>query len=157
MVSPWRAHEVEPTRKRVCWQCGGALHHLEVDRKAEALRKGWAAVPDHVFCTERGGTYDDNRWRKAFQRCAKAAGLAGHFYPHSLRHSFASLLLQDGASVEHVSRLLGHADIGLTCRTYGRWLCPNTKGTMARLDAIAPVGPALSKMTARRRPLGARG
>lgn len=134
-----------------------ALRRVEVDRKAEALQKGWAAVPEHVFVTERGGPYDDNRWRKAFHRCAKTAKLAGHFTPHSLRHSFASLLLQDGASVEHVSRLLGHADIGLTCRTYGRWLRPNTKGTVARLDSIAPVAPPLSKVAARSRTLGARG
>jgi hypothetical protein len=29
------------------------LRRLEVDRKAETLRKGWAAVPEHVFVTER--------------------------------------------------------------------------------------------------------
>jgi integrase len=49
----------------------------------------------------------------------KAAKLP-HFTPHSLRHTFASLLLTAGTDVYNVSRMLGHASIQETVDTYGR-------------------------------------
>jgi integrase len=52
----------------------------------------------------------------------KAAALPTHFSAHSLRHSYASLLLQQGESPAYVQRQLGHASIQLTVDTYGKWL-----------------------------------
>lgn len=120
-----------------------ALRRLRTERETGTLRNGWGAVPEYVFCTDVGTHYSDTRWRKAFKKCAKAAGLAEHFSPHSVRHSFASLPLQSGASVEHVSRLLGHATLALTCKVYGRWLRPQHPGhrRAARLDRAC--GPAV--------------
>jgi site-specific recombinase XerD len=46
---------------------------------------------------------------KAFKRVVKGAGLPLHHSPHDLRHTFASLLLQQGESVQYVQRMLGHA------------------------------------------------
>ena len=52
-------------------------------------------------------------------------GLPGHFTPHCLRPTFASILIsEDGGLIEYVSRMLGHADIRITVATYGRWLQP---------------------------------
>jgi hypothetical protein len=45
-----------------------------------------------------------------------------HHSPHSLRHTFASILLQQEESIQHVQRMLGHASITLTVDTYGKWL-----------------------------------
>ena len=42
--------------------------------------------------------------------------------PHSGRHTFATLLLRRGVPLEYVKRRLGHANIGLTADTYGKWL-----------------------------------
>ena len=52
----------------------------------------------------------------------KAAALPTHFSAPSLRHSYASLLLQQGESPAYVQRQLGHASIQLTVDTYGKWL-----------------------------------
>jgi hypothetical protein len=71
---------------------------------------------------------------KAFGRCLNAAGLPGHFTPHSLRHTYASLLLADGVSPAYVQEQLGHASIELTVGTYGRWLRKRAPGAVDRLD-----------------------
>jgi integrase len=62
------------------------------------------------------------------------AGLPPHFTPHSFRHTFASLLLQQGESPAYVQRQLGHASIKLTVDTYGKWLPMGNKAAVDRLD-----------------------
>src|SRR5215510_5368788 len=57
-----------------------------------------------------------------------------HFTPHCLRHTYASLLLQQGESPAYVQRMLGHASIQLTVDTYGRWLPLGNKAAVDRLD-----------------------
>jgi integrase len=74
---------------------------------------------------------------KAFKRVLKDAALPGHFSPHCLRHSYASLLLQAGESPAYVQRQLGHASIQLTVDTYGRWLPLGNKPAVDALDAVA--------------------
>jgi hypothetical protein len=47
-----------------------------------------------------------------------------------MRHSFASLLLQDGAPITYVSRQLGHKDPSITLRVYAHWV-PDASSTRA--------------------------
>jgi integrase len=51
-----------------------------------------------------------------------------------MRHTFASLLLQQGESPAYVQRMLGHASIKLTVDTYGKWLPMGNRGAVDRLD-----------------------
>ena len=85
--------------------------------------------------------------RRVFVRLLKRAKLALHFSPHSLRHTFASLLLQQGESAVYVQRQLGHASIKLTVDTYGKWLPMGNKAAVDRLDE-----PSGSKVVAKLTP-----
>lgn len=88
---------------------------------------------DHapVFATTRGTRLDDHNVRRALRRYAKPIGL-GWIGPHTLRHTCASLLLQQGRSVRQVAAWLGHADRGaLLLRTYAHLL---DEGVGAPLD-----------------------
>jgi integrase/recombinase XerD len=82
--------------------------YLAEARPAAAGRK-----PVSVLFLGRGGRMLSRKtvW-KIFKRLAQHAGLEGKV--HSLRHSFATHLLQGGADLRSVQELLGHADIGTT-------------------------------------------
>ncbi len=96
---------------------------------------------DLVFHTRSGAPLDQSRVARTFKRVLREAGLPEHFTPHSLRHTFASLLLQQGESPVYVQRQLGHASIQLTVDTYGKWLPMGNKAAVDRLDepAVGPV------------------
>jgi len=67
-------------------------------------------------------------------RRARAAGFPLHFSPHCLRHTFASLLLQQQESPTYVQPQLGHSSIKRTVDTYGKWLSMGNKAAVDRLD-----------------------
>jgi integrase len=102
------------------------LERLRTARQEKALADG-VDVPAWVFATDAGTPFDHAKAGKVFKRILKAAGLPGHYSPHSLRHTYASLLLQMGQSPAYVQRQLGHASIKLTVDTYGRWLPMGTR------------------------------
>lgn len=78
----------------------------------------------------------------AFKRIAARVGLPGHFTPHCLRHTFAALHLQRGASVYYVQRMLRHSSIQITVDTYGSWLDPGRPEIGAGMEADALAEPA---------------
>ncbi len=115
-------------------QLSAELARLHAQNKAAKLRRGWKTLPPWVFPSDAGTPLDHSKVAKAFKRVLKAAGLPPHHSPHSLRHSFASLLLQQGESPAYVQRQLGHASIQLTVDTYGKWLPMGNKAAVDRLD-----------------------
>ena len=67
-----------------------------------------------VFLGKRGSPMSRQLAWEAVARISEAAGLAGRVSPHTLRHSFATHLLEGGASVRDVQELLGHSSVQTT-------------------------------------------
>ncbi|WP_181449277.1 tyrosine-type recombinase/integrase [Nonomuraea aridisoli] len=74
-----------------------------------------------MFPTAFGNPSDPDTFSHLFSRLAKKAGL-GHWHPHELRHSGASLMLAQGTPLHVVSEVLGHASIAITKDIYGHLL-----------------------------------
>ena len=67
-----------------------------------------------VFVNLRGGRLSRQSAWAVLQAAADRAGLTQHLSPHTLRHSFATHLLDGGADVRVVQELLGHASVATT-------------------------------------------
>ncbi len=67
-----------------------------------------------LFLNARGGRLSRQSAWSVLRTCAERAHVPGHLSPHTLRHSFATHLLEGGADVRVVQELLGHASVTTT-------------------------------------------
>ena len=89
-----------------------ALRSYLAHARSRLLRNGRRA--DVLFLSNRGERLTRDRVRQIIKERARAAGLPENVYPHIMRHSFATHLLENGADLRVIQDMLGHASLSTT-------------------------------------------
>jgi len=111
----------------------------QMDAEAEAVKQG-AALDSIVFPDSSGGMMDAENFRsRVWYPLLVASGLRRRRL-HDMRHSYASILLGDGAELLYVSKQLGHHSPSFTLDVYGHLMPQNRRHVANRLDSLAPSG-----------------
>ncbi len=112
------------------------LKGLKHQRKEEKLRYGWQEIPELVFFNSNQNPYDINNLRKqVFFRILDKAGLR-RIRIHDLRHTYASILLENGESPVYVKEQLGHHSIKITVDLYGHFIPGANRDSVNKLDQL---------------------
>ena len=94
------------------------VHRIALDSIDRYLRRGRTTFKKQeskaLFLNRRGTRLTRQGFWGIVKKYAKLIGLENSMTPHTLRHSFATHLLEGGASIRHVQELLGHASISTT-------------------------------------------
>jgi len=135
------------TRDRAVGVNGVYLPHA-LERKYPRAGESWAwhwVLPSPTLSVdpqtgvERRHHLFPERLSKRLKQACREAGLAKPVSVHTLRHSFATHLLQSGTDIRTVQELLGHSDVSTTM-IYTHVLKVAAGGTASPLDAMALEG-----------------
>lgn len=113
-------------------QLQAELLKLKENLQLESSMKGYA-FPKWVFLTPHGNRMTNEVLRKGFYACLEAAGLRRVRF-HDLRHTFASLLIQQNANVKYIQQQLGHSSINITLDVYSHLFEGDHRHQVQRLD-----------------------
>jgi integrase len=104
-------------------------------RKEEYFRKG-EPMPEWIFINSEGDPLEQHNFRnRVFWPLLSKAELRRIRF-HDLRHTFASLLLQQGESPQYVKEQMGHHSIQVTVDIYGHLIPGSNKQAVDKLDSI---------------------
>lgn len=110
------------------WLCEALAEDLK-------SRPGGAVPDDHLILNRRGQPVNRDTFRARVVRPAlHKAGLPDVFRTYDIRHTHASLLIDDGANVLAISERMGHTDPAITLRVYGHLFEGAQKELTERLD-----------------------
>lgn len=88
------------------------LRNYIVNYRPQLLKKG--KDPSYVFLNNLGEPLSRQSFFLILKRLAKEAGIEKEISPHTLRHSFATHLLEAGTDLRYIQEMLGHEDISTT-------------------------------------------
>ena len=118
----WDDIDLEGRTLRVLGK-GGKERMVPFGRQAAEALRAWRTTSEHlehtedsdaVFRNRAGGRLTDRSVRRLLDRAVAAAAVAPGVHPHTLRHTFATHLLEAGADLRAIQELLGHASLSTT-------------------------------------------
>lgn len=95
----------------------------------------------YVFTTNYGEQLSEKTLQKALAKYAEKAKISASVSPHVLRHNFATMAAEDGMSVFHLQKLMGHADI----KTTRKYVQLSEESLMEQHKRHSPLGKVLGK------------
>jgi len=118
-----------------------ALGKLRADQAMDRMLAG-GAWQEHalVFCSSVGTPLDAANVRREFRKITKSAGLGEGWTPRELRHTFVSLMSDDGVMVEEIALLVGHKRTATTEVVYRHDLRPVIRTGAEVMDRIFDSG-----------------
>jgi integrase len=138
------AHAFAPpksqTSRRTVPLAARVVAALRAQRKAQATARLFAGEKwkdqGLVFTNTTGGPLRQSNLRPKFVKLLDAAGLP-RIRPYDLRHSCATLLLEDGEDIAVVSAMLGHSSLALTAKHYAHVTERRKRDAVGRWDRLA--------------------
>jgi site-specific recombinase XerD len=115
-----------------------ALASMLARRREECFAAG-RAMPDLLFCEKSGHMVNYSRYVKCWNSAQRLAGVRQRS-PHSLRHAFASHMIESGEDIASVARHLGHANPGITLSIYTHFLPGRRRRNGNVLDRVRANG-----------------
>lgn len=122
------------------------LQLLKARRAQEWKARGNDSIPEWVFCTQEGTPLDtQNVKNRVFFKCLEKAGLRRIRF-HDLRHTYASLLIQNSESMKYVQEQLGHSSIKVTLDVYSHLIPGANREAVNRLPALVPGSTSITTL-----------
>ena len=117
-----------------------ALRAHKVKQAEDRLLAG-ALWQDHglVFASAVGTPLDPSHVRRAFRNVCDTAGIGMNWSPRELRHTFVSIMSEQGVPVEEIARLVGHSTTATTEAVYRRELRPVISTGAEVMDTIFKI------------------
>lgn len=94
-----------------------------------------------VFLNNYGGRLEPNHFRHQLKKYADRAGITKRLHPHLIRHSGATLFLEEGGSQRHLQTILGHADGRMTAH----YTHLSDKNVKKNHDEFSPINAVIGK------------
>ena len=118
-----------------------ALRAHKVKQAEDRLLAG-ALWRDHglVFASAVGTPLDPSHVRRGFRKVCVEAGIGANWSPRELRHTFVSIMSEQGVPVEEIARLVGHSTTSTTETVYRQELRPVISTGAEVMDNIFKVG-----------------
>lgn len=125
-------------RERVVFVGNGALQQSLANLAAARIAAQGSSGP--LFLNRRSQRLTPQAFRLRLHQLAAASGISTRVTPHRLRHTAATLLIEEGVDIRFVQKLLGHASIATT-EIYTKVADASLQAALARADPLGSMQP----------------